>query len=453
MRLGDRRRRGGKSGTLDVERLESRVVLAAGIGYDRKTGIVAITGFEWSDTVEVRRQGAGVVVSMVNASGSMSRTFRGVPVNRVTFAGGAGDDAFTNLTAIPSRADGGAGNDTLRGGGGGDQLLGGEGNDRLTGGAGDDVLRGGGGVDVLDGSQGGDDLYGGLGDDRLDGGDGNDRLDGGAGVDRLVGGAGLDREVDPQDRFADGDDDGDGYDNDYDRADILFDSPGNHPAYAVDTAVAGVIAAVSARLREALGIPDSDRGLRVRVQINGGTPAEPGRFGDLVTGVWRYLTPDKIQVWARWCYPAGDPSRLVPFAQYEYRGPYSGVMADYTDPANYVVSAESRLYAGYLMVPGRESPARLATFPGNVFVSWSGADPAGFFYSAPNAAATGFAPPLDELRAALGSLPNLTTAGDSFSGNLATTPGLPGIEPVVGLLRTIGRTNAAWYGALRAGAR
>ena len=29
-------------------------------------------------------------------------------------------------------------------------------------------------------------------------------------------------------------------------------------------------------------------------------------FGDLVTGQWRYMTPDKIQVWARWCYPSAD---------------------------------------------------------------------------------------------------------------------------------------------------
>ena len=42
----------------------------------------------------------------------------------------------------------------------------------------------------------------------------DDWLDGGAGGDRLVGDAGLDRESDSQDRFAEGEDDGDGYDND-----------------------------------------------------------------------------------------------------------------------------------------------------------------------------------------------------------------------------------------------
>jgi hypothetical protein len=425
---------------VSVERLEGRIVLAAGIGYDRRTGVVSIVGSEGNDVAEVRQQGPNVVVSLASQAGQVVRTLRAVPVKRIAFTGLAGDDAFANLTTMPSQADGGRGDDVLRGG---------RGSDALVGGVGDDVLHGGAGVDLLEGAEGGDDLFGGAGNDRLAGGEGNDRLDGEVGSDWLAGDAGLDREVDPRDRFADGDDDGDGYDNDYDRADILFDVPGNPPAYADDAAVGGIIADVTARLRTALQISDGDAGLRVRVQINGGTAAEPGRFGDFVTGVWRYLTPDKIQVWARWCYPSSDPSQLRAFAQYEYRGPYSGNMTDYTDPANYGLSVESRLYAGYLTPIGQQPTARQAAFTGNVFVSWVGDDPAGFFYSAPNEQATGFTPPLAELRAALRSLPNMTTSGDAFSGNLATTPGLPGLQPVVGLLRTIGQTNAAWYEAIR----
>jgi hypothetical protein len=405
-----------------VERLEGRIVLAAGIGYDRRTGVVAIVGSEGAEAVEVRQQGPSIVVSMNSAAGRFSRTLRGSSVTRVSFTGLTGDDSFTNRTAIPSRADGGDGNDALRGGRGadeliggrgGDQLFGGDGTDRMQGGAGDDVLQGGVGADVLAGAEGGDDLFGGAGNDRLDGGD------------------------------------GDGYDNDYDRADILFDVPGNPPAYADDAAVTGIIATVTAELRSVLQIPETDAGLRVRVQINDGTAAEPGRFGDLVTGVWRYLTPDKIQVWATWCYPSSDPGQLRTFGQYEYRGPYSGNPADCTDPANDALSTESRLYAGYLMRPGQESPARQAAFPALVFVSWTPGESAGFFYSVPDEQATGFAPPIAELRAALAGLPNFTTNGDSFSDNLATTSGLPGVQPVLGLLRTISRTNSTWYASLR----
>lgn len=54
-------------------------------------------------------------------------------------------------------------------------------------------------------------------------------------------------EVDTGDRFADGDIDGDGYDNDYDYMDILYEAPSNPPAYA-DDAPAAPIEALKAAL-------------------------------------------------------------------------------------------------------------------------------------------------------------------------------------------------------------
>lgn len=210
----------------------------------------------------------------------------------------------------------------------------------------------------------------------LDAGEGDDRLDGELGVDRLIGGLGLDHESDVQDGFADGDADSDGYDDDYDAFDILFESPGNPRAYADDAAAASIIAAVATELRTVLQLPAADDGLRVRVQINDGSVTQPGRFGDLVTGVWRYLTPDKIQVWARWCYPATDPGQLKTFAQYSYNGPRSEDIADYGNPAYYTVSEESRLYAGHL---------RGAT----TFVSWLPEQRVGFSYSCAERAGRG----------------------------------------------------------------
>ena len=226
---------------LTVESLEGRIVLTASIGFDARQGIVAIMGSEAGDVASVSQQGKNVVVSL---SGVTVKTFKASSVKLVDFKGLGGDDSFTNNTAIQSRADGGAGRDTLRGGSGVDDLRGGNDDDRLFGSLGNDVLYGGSGSDTIDGGAGNDreygeagddDLYGGIGDDSLYGGNdnddvygdagndslygeaGDDHLDGRTGRDRIYGGAGLDREDDSDDRFSDGDDDGDGYDNDHDR--------------------------------------------------------------------------------------------------------------------------------------------------------------------------------------------------------------------------------------------
>ena len=62
--------------------------------------------------------------------------------------------------------------------------------------------------------------------------------------------------------------------------------------------------------------------------------------------------------------------------------------------------------------------------------------------------ATGFAPPFQTLAAALSSLPNFTADQQylSFSGNLGTVPGLPSLQPLVNLQRTVMQVSRAWYG-------
>ena len=447
------------SGVTGVERLEPRVVLASGIAFDPSSRTVSIVGSQGGDVADVRQQGGEIVVSLNSAEAQFSRTINAGAVDRIVFTGLAGNDTFTNRSSIASRAHGGPGADVLRGGGGldtffggggSDQILGDGGNDELWGGAGDDVvvggpgsdsirgeggddvIRGSGGGDMLSGGTGSDDLSGGAGGDMLDGGEGDDELDGQLGGDRLIGGVGLDREVDVQDRFENGDADGDGYDNDYDFFDILSADS----AYLDDASVAPIIEAVSAKLRTILQVPAADGGLRVRVS-NDGTGNPPGRFGDLVSGVWRYMTPDKIQVWARWCYHASDPSQLKTFVQYQYVGPYSGNPTDYSTIENYVISEESRLYANYLRGP-------------STFVSWLPGDPLGFYYSVANEQATGYPPPIERLTAALGSFPNFVASGDSFAGDLSVEAGFQGIQPVINLLRTIDQVSRAWYAELKA---
>ena len=451
---------------LGVESLEGRIVLAAAIGWYRGLRTVSIVGSEGNDSAQVRQQGANLVVSLNSAAGRLSRTVPAAQVSRVVFTGLAGNDTFMNQTAIASRAFGGAGDDVLRGGRGvdqlrggddNDQLFGGEGNDTLDGGTGDDAawggvgndqVMGGSGNDKVNGDAGTDSLWGGLGNDELVGGagtdalhgeEGNDWFDGAAGRDTIVGGEGMDLEVDTGDRFADGDTDGDGYDNDYDSMDILYEVPSNPRVYADDAAesAAPIIAAVDGQVRTLLGISTADSGLRVRVQINDGTVTQPGRFGDRVTGVWRYLTPDKIQVWGKWSFPASDPSQVSLAVQWRYDGPLlpaeqvlAGDVAGYLNPVNYSISEESRLYAGFLNGPG-------------LFISWLPGTPANFYFTAPNEQATGFPAPIEALRAALSSLPSFTNTGDSFSGDFSTSPGLPGVQPVLDVLRTIDRVTRA----------
>ena len=454
----------GRERALNVESLEGRIVLAAAIGYDRASRTVSIVGSEGNDSAQVRQQGANLVVSLNSAAGRLSRTVPSAQVSRVVFTGLAGNDTFTNQTGIASRADGGAGADILRGGRGADELIGGDGSDRLFGDAGNDVIDGGegddaawgglgndrlmGGVgqDQVYGEGGTDSMWGGAGNDMLDGGAGNDALqgekgndwfDGGAGRDKIVGGEGMDMEVDTGERFADGDTNGDGYDNDYDSMDILYEAPSNPPAYADDASAAPIIAAVDGQVRNFLSIAAADSGLRVRVQINDGTVTQPGRFGDRVTGVWRYLTPDKIQVWGKWSYPASDPSQVNLAVQWSYSGPLLpaeqvllGDVADYLNPANYSISEESRVHAGSLNGP-------------NMFIGWLPGTPASFSYFAPNEQATGFPAPIEGLKAALASVPNFTNSGDSFSGDFSASPGLPGVQPVLDVLRTINRVTRA----------
>ena len=458
----------GREGALNLESLEGRIVLAAAIGYDRASRTVSIVGSEGNDSAQVRQQGANLVVSLNSAAGRFSRTVPAAQVSRVVFTGLAGNDTFTNQTGITSRADGGAGADILRGGRGvdqlrggddNDQLFGGEGNDTLDGGtgndaawggAGNDQVMGGDGNDNVNGDAGNDSLWGGLGNDGLSGGAGNDAVqgekgndwfDGGTGRDKIVGGDGLDREVDTGDRFADGDTDGDGYDNDYDYLDVLYEAPGNPPAYADDASVAPIIAALDGEVRNFLNISAADTSLRVRVQAS--------QFGDRVTGVWRYLTPDKIQVWGKWAYPASDPSQVNLAVQWSYSGPpvtldqiVSGDVADYLNPANYSISEESRVYAGFL------------NGPGGFLVNWLPGTPANFGYGAPSeealaywfpgtGPATGVPAPIEAVKAALASLPNFTDNGDAFTADFSTAPGFPGVQPVLDVLRTINRVTRA----------
>ena len=249
----------------------------------------------------------------------------------------------------------------------------------------------------------------------------------------------VDTDGDASANGLDGDVDGDGLVNNSDpdmhgTGDIndIFQLAGSEEAYAADASVASTIAYVSGQIRQKLQIAATDQGLRVRVN--------PVPFGSFVTGVWRYLSSDNIQVWGKWCYPLDNPAGLNIATQYSYGGPLSGNPADYVNPANYSISEESRVYSGY---PGG----------GGTFVSWLPQQPAGFYFSVPGEQATGFAPPpLQTLVNALSAYPNLTSDPQylTFSGDLSSSPGLPSLQPLINLQRIVMQVSRTWYGQLEA---
>ena len=279
--------------------------------------------------------------------------------------------------------------------------------------------------------------------------DGDNLLDGGSGE--------FDIDGDGSANGLDGDIDGDGLVNNSDPdmhgTGVLNDIfAGADEAYASDASAASTIAFVSAEVRRRLQIPASDKGLRVRVSAN--------PFGALVTGVWRYLSSDNIQVYAKWSYPANNPADIQIATIYRYSGPYSGNPADYTNPAYYSISEESRVYSQY---PGG----------GMTFVSWVPQQPAGFHFGAifqtytsiSSSLATGgfyygtasgepsdFTPPYQTLVNALSAYPNITSDSQylTFSGNLGSAPGLPNLQPLIKLQRTVMQVSRAWYGQLEA---
>lgn len=199
---------------LQLERLESREVFAAGIvGSD-----LMIYATNNSDRVEVWESGNQIRVSINNQTQAFNKAavrgaikcylygghdrFQNSTNLNVQVWGGDGDDTITNyLQRGQAHFMGERGNDRLTGGYSNDYLDGGEGHDSIWGDSGSDVIWGRGGNDALRGEDGndtifGDDgadsLYGGNGQDYLYGGNQNDFLEGGSGDDVLMGEYGND---------------------------------------------------------------------------------------------------------------------------------------------------------------------------------------------------------------------------------------------------------------------
>jgi Ca2+-binding RTX toxin-like protein len=172
-----------------LEFLERRALLSVSFA----NGVLTITGTPGYDSFYVTI-GTGQRLNVLD-SGVQVASHPASQVKKIVFAGGEGNDAISingALGAIPSRLDGGNGDDQLGGGSGNDSILGGAGRDQLTGNDGNDSLDAGDGDDNLAGAKGNDTLLGGAGRDLMVGGEGNDFLDGGFDADTFRGGIGID---------------------------------------------------------------------------------------------------------------------------------------------------------------------------------------------------------------------------------------------------------------------
>ena len=210
-------------------------------------------------------------------------------------------------------------------------------------------------------------------------------------------------------------------------ANDIFLGAGSDVAYVADASVADTIARVETELRKVLKISATEPGLRVRVQ--------KGAFLGATVGLWRYLSPDNIQVWARWILPTNTSSGLKLFAQYHYTGPYSGDSAEFFNPANYAISEESRLYV---------QDTNLGV--GGQIASWTPGRPVNFWTLLTREVPGGSTFTVESLTAEFAPLTNLSVNGDRFgeqyftvSADLTTSPEFPGLQPILDIQRTLRR--------------
>ncbi len=226
--------RNGRRPSLQLESLETRALMAAGVTANLLDGVLVVEGTESRDLIVISSNNNHLSVN------GIAETFDSSGVQKIEVRAGGGSDIVAVSRAVKQMAviDAGDGNDIVIGGGGltaihggdGDDMLyggtdtslifgdagddtihgdnasnclsGGDGNDRITGGprldlifgeAGNDILDGQAGADIIIAGGGNDQLFGGLGNDLLLGESGNDILRGGDGVDILLGGEGVDQ--------------------------------------------------------------------------------------------------------------------------------------------------------------------------------------------------------------------------------------------------------------------
>ena len=170
---------------LGCERLESRELMAAGVGITPFDDALRIYTGSGNDSVFISQnvQNANQIEVRVTSNGTRepTRTFNRSEFDHIIAVLNGGDDDYVNNTDILDVVFAGSASSSrgnkIQGGSGQSFLYGGSDRDQLWGRGGDDWLWGGAGNDMLDGGSGNDFLFGGDGPDSLWGQGGNDYLD------------------------------------------------------------------------------------------------------------------------------------------------------------------------------------------------------------------------------------------------------------------------------------
>ena len=156
-------------------------------GNNVSTGIVSVFGNDAANTITIRRDAAGNILS--NGVAIAGATVANTALIRVFGLGGNDTINFDeSLGALPAgMLFGGGGLDTLTGGSGGDLIFGGIDDDTLLGRGGFDFVFGGADNDTLTGGDADDQVFGELGNDRFvwNPGDDTDLNEGGGGADTV----------------------------------------------------------------------------------------------------------------------------------------------------------------------------------------------------------------------------------------------------------------------------
>ena len=193
--------------------------------------------------------------------------------------------------------------------------------------------------------------------------------------------------------------------------------------YVPDASVADTLSRVEGELRKFLKISTTEPGLRLRLR-------KPFAAG-WVSGTWRYLSADHLQVWAMWAYPSNNPSALNFLATDRFIPTEFTDEAQLRDPANFTIGEDRQLSVWD------------ADFNTSA-ASWNPGRPLSFSATLGRDGTAGSSLSVEKIKAALGSYPNLeivsSEANPSYfgiSGDYQTSSEFPGLQLILDVKRTL----------------
>jgi len=203
----------------------------------------------------------------------------------------------------------------------------------------------------------------------------------------------------------------------------ILDMTGGDDVFLADAPVADTLSRVEGELRTLLKISATEPGLRLRLR----KPSIPG----WVTGLWRYLSADNLQVWAQWAYPSNDPSALNLLATDRFIPGEVTDDAQLLDPANLTIGEERQVYVWDTTLQG-------------LAATWKPGRPLNFSATVTRDATAGSGLSVEAIQAALGRYPNLEVSASeglpsyfAFTADFQASLEFPGLQPILDVQRAL----------------